>query len=221
MRENSPRRASGPRQLTLPPLYPIIDVDLCQMRGVDPRALAAGCFAGGARFLQVRQKSAGSGSLVALARAILSLAQPAGATVLLNDRADLAVIAGAAGVHVGQQDLPVAAVRSIAGPDAIVGVSTHTRPQVDEALESSADYIAVGPIFQTSTKDTGYEPRGLDLLRYAAGRGKPVVAIGGITLATAPEVIAAGAASVAVISDLMAAGDVSGRVRRYLMAAGG
>lgn len=190
------------------------------MRGVDPRALASGCFAGGARFVQLRQKSAGSGSFVALAREILSLAGPAGAQLILNDRADLAVIAGAAGVHVGQQDLPVAAVRAIVGTDAIVGISTHTRPQVDEALDTTADYVAVGPVFQTSTKDTGYEPRGLDLLRYAAGRGKPVVAIGGITLETAPDVIAAGATSVAVISDLMAAGDVSERVRRYLMAAG-
>ena len=107
-------------------------------------------------------------------------------------------------------------MKSIAGSRSLVGLSTHTRSQVDEALAGPAEYIAVGPVFRTATKDTGYEPRGLELVRYAAGKGKPVVAIGGISIANAHEVIEAGAASIAVISDLLASGDPEGRVREYL-----
>ena len=101
------------------------------------------------------------------------------------------------------------------GPGAVVGVSTHDRDQVDRALDSSATYVAVGPIFSTTTKETGYEARGLDLIRHAAGRGRPVVAIGGITLARAADVADAGAWGLAVISDLLADGDVAGRVRDF------
>ena len=89
---------------------------------------------------------------------------------------------------------------------------------MDEALDSAADYVAVGPVFGTATKETGYTARGLDLVRRAAGRGKPVVAIGGITLDRAPEVIAAGAGSVAVITDLLSGGDPESRVRDYIRA---
>ncbi len=135
--------------------------------------------------------------------------------VIVNDRADIARAAGAHGVHVGQDDLSVAEARAIVGDSAIVGVSTHTREQIDRALESSASYVAVGPIFATSTKATGYGARGLALVRYAAGRGKPVVAIGGITLQRAPDVIAAGAHAVAVITDLLVDEDVEARVRAF------
>jgi thiamine-phosphate pyrophosphorylase len=135
--------------------------------------------------------------------------------VIVNDRADLARMAGAAGVHVGQDDLDVESARTIVGPGAIVGVSTHDRRQIDAALDSSASYVAVGPVFDTRTKDTGYEARGLALIEYAAGRGKPIVGIGGITLARASEVIAAGASAVAVISDLIAHGDVEARARAF------
>lgn len=121
----------------------------------------------------------------------------------------------AAGVHVGQDDLSVERVRAIVGAGAIVGFSTHDEDQVAHALTTSATYVAVGPIFRTATKETGYDPRGFELIRAAAGRGKPVVAIGGITVETAPAVIAAGAASVAVISDLLVV-DPADRVREYL-----
>ena len=135
--------------------------------------------------------------------------------VIVNDRADLARAAGAHGVHVGQDDLSPAEARAIVGPAAIVGVSTHTREQIDRALESCASYVAVGPVYTTTTKDTGYDARGLDLVRYAAGRGKPVVAIGGITLSRAGEVVAAGASAVAVITDLLVEIDVEQRVRAF------
>jgi thiamine-phosphate pyrophosphorylase len=137
--------------------------------------------------------------------------------VIVNDRADIARMADANGVHVGQEDLEVEAARAVVGEHAIVGLSTHTREQVDAALSTSASYVAVGPIFTTATKDTGYDARGLDLVAYAAGRGKPIVAIGGITLERAPDVIAAGAAAVAVISDLLT-DDIERRVRAFVSA---
>lgn len=215
------RKPGNPRAASsqLPPLYPIIDIDLCGLRGVEPAALAAACVAGGARVLQVRQKGTdrGSGTLLTVVRETIRIARPAGASVIVNDRADIAVMAGADGVHVGQQDLPLEDVRSIAGPHVIVGLSTHTTGQVDEAARI-ADYVAVGPVFTTATKDTGYEARGLELVRYAVATGKPVVAIGGINLDNARQVIDAGAASVAVISDLLRTGDPETRVRDYLRA---
>lgn len=168
--------------------------------------------------MQVRQKSGGGADLLALVRHAIAEGGAAGVRVLVNDRADIAAMAGASGVHVGQTDLPLDAVRAIAGAEAFCGLSTHTHAQVDEALAGSADYIAVGPVFGTATKNTGYDPRGLELARYAVKRGKPVVAIGGITLERAPELIAAGVDAVAVISDLLGPGDPSDRVARYLEA---
>jgi thiamine-phosphate pyrophosphorylase len=215
MTDNSPRRAES-RPLDLPALYPIVDVDLCRMRGRDPVGLAAAFAEGGARLMQVRQKSGGSSGLLALCRDIIVRTREAKLAVLVNDRADLAVMAGAAGVHVGQDDLPVPAVRRIVGPEAVIGLSTHTPAQVDDGLQMEIDYLAVGPVFHTATKDTGYPERGLELIRYAAGRGRPVVAIGGLTLDTAPAALEAGAASVAIISDLLAAADPAARVRQYL-----
>jgi thiamine-phosphate pyrophosphorylase len=205
----------------LPPLYPIVDIDLCRHRGVDPVSLAAACVAGGARLLQVRQKGreGGAGALLATVRRIVDLARPAGAAVIVNDRSDIAAMAGAAGVHVGQQDLPPDAARRIAGDSALIGLSTHTPEQVDEAVAGSADYVAVGPVFRTATKDTGYDPRGLELVRYAAQKGRPVVAIGGVTTANARAVLDAGAASVAVISELLAGADPEQKVREFLLLA--
>jgi thiamine-phosphate pyrophosphorylase len=185
------------------------------VRGLEPLALLAALLDGGARFIQLRDKSASSGARLALADAAVGLARAAAARIVVNDRADLARISGADGVHVGQDDLPVEDARRIAGAGVIVGVSTHDEAQIAAARRTSADYIAVGPIFGTVTKDTGYAARGLEMLRRAAG-SKPVVAIGGITLERAPEAIRAGAASVAVISDLLTGGDPAARVRAFL-----
>jgi thiamine-phosphate pyrophosphorylase len=196
-------------------LYPIIDPVVCASRGLDPLAVARACLRGGARLLQLRCKSESSRRFLALADALVAAARPSGARIIVNDRADIARMSGAAGVHVGQDDLSVADVRGILGPDAIVGLSTHDPAQVDAALATTATYIAVGPVYVTGTKDTGYEPRGLDLVRYAAGRGRPVAAIGGITLARAPAVLAAGASTLAVITDLVA-GEPEARTRAYL-----
>ena len=192
------------------------------MRGIDPLSAARACLEGGARLLQVRRKgtAGGTGALLTLASAVVEMARDYDAMVIVNDRADVAMLASAHGVHVGQQDLPPSVVRPLIGSTRMIGVSTHTLAQVDEALAGPADYVAVGPVFRTNTKDTGYTARGLDLVRQAAGRGKPVVAIGGITLATAPEILAAGAASVAVISDLLEGNQITARVRAYLAAHG-
>jgi thiamine-phosphate pyrophosphorylase len=204
--------------LQVPPLYPILDIDFCRLRGLDPLASARACLEGGARWLQVRDKgqAIGSGALLAIVRRMIAAAAGFDAAVIVNDRVDIAAIGGAAGVHVGQQDLPVEAVRAMVNRPIVVGVSTHTREQIDESLTGSADYIAVGPIFRTGTKDTGYEPQGLDLIRYAAGRGKPIVAIGGVTAENARAVIEAGAASIAVISEVLSATDPEHRVRQLL-----
>ena len=200
------------------PLYAILDADVARVRGLDPLALARALFAGGARLVQVRAKSLASGAYLDLCEAVVRAGAPHEALVVVNDRPDVARLAGAAGVHVGQDDLPVEAARRLAGPHALVGLSTHDAAQIAAGAATSADYLAVGPVFGTRTKDTGCAAMGLDLVRHAvaAARGKPVVAIGGITLDTAAEAIAAGAASVAVISDLLATGDPEGRVREYV-----
>lgn len=203
--------------MSLPRLYPVLDVDLSAARGWDPLALARAFLEGGARLIQLRAKALASGPLLAVADRLVEAARPYGARIVVNDRADIARLARASGVHVGQTDLPAAAARAIVGPDAIVGLSTHTAEQLEEGLRDPVSYLAVGPVFGTATKDTRYAPVGLDFVRHAAGRAGaiPIVAIGGIDLARAATVIAAGAASVAVVSDLVSA-DPAARVRQYL-----
>jgi thiamine-phosphate pyrophosphorylase len=165
----------------------------------------------------LRAKKLASGAFLDLSEALVGIAKPFGAAVVVNDRADVARLAGAAGVHVGQGDLRPRDARTLLGSEALVGLSTHTLQQVDAALGEPISYLAVGPVFGTGTKDTGYAPVGLELVAAAASRAGalPLVAIGGIDLARAPDVIQAGAASVAVISDLLT-DDPSGRVRDYL-----
>ena len=201
-------------------LYAILDVALCRERGLDPLATLDGFLAGGARLIQLRDKSPSSAARLELADAVAARVRSARGRLIVNDRPDIAVMCGADGVHVGQDDLGVADARAIVGGDRIVGVSTHDAAQIAAAAQTDATYIAVGPVFTTATKDTGYSARGLDLVRMAARHGRPVVAIGGITLDRAAEVLAAGAASVAVISDLVS-GPPADRVRRFLTAIDG
>ena len=140
------------------------------------------------------------------------------ASIVVNDRADLAALSKAAGVHVGQEDLAPADARQLLGADAIVGTSTHTAEQIEAALREPISYLAVGPVFGTQTKDTGYSPVGLELVSTAARLAGPipVVAIGGITIDTVASVLQAGATSVAVIGDLLSQGNPRGRVAAYL-----
>jgi thiamine-phosphate pyrophosphorylase len=199
-------------------LQAIVDVDAAGRAGWAPRDLARAFLDGGARVLQVRAKQMPSGRLLELCDEVVTLASAHDAIVIVNDRVDVARLSGAQGVHVGQDDVPPSAARAQLGPEAIVGYSTHTLAQVEGALPLPVSYIAVGPIFGTTTKETGYDAVGVELVAGAVARasGRPIVAIGGITLDTAPAVIAAGASCVAVISDLLAGGDPVTRVRRYI-----
>jgi thiamine-phosphate pyrophosphorylase len=204
--------------LNLPRLYAIVDVEVCARADWQPRDLARAYLAGGARLLQLRAKLLGGAAFLELAETVVDEAHRAGARVVINDRADLAALAHADGVHVGQDDLTPDDVRRVMR-EGFVGLSTHTAPQIENALSAQISYLAIGPVFGTETKATGYEAVGYDAVTLAATRGAtrglPVVAIGGITLATAPRVIEAGAASVAIITDLLAA-DPEARVREYL-----
>jgi thiamine-phosphate pyrophosphorylase len=205
----------------LPRLYAIVDVDVAQRAHWRPRDLGRAYLAGGARFIQLRAKSLASGPLLDIAEEMAADTAEAGGLFILNDRPDLAVLAHASGVHVGQDDLPAGEARRLVGPDGIVGLSTHTREQIHAAIESPVSYLAVGPMFDTSTKATGYEAVGLPLLQDAVAAARtrqlPVVAIGGVTLDRAPALIAAGAASVCVITDLMTE-DPEARAREYTAA---
>lgn len=204
--------------MRLPPLYAVVDTEASARAGRRPIDVAAAFLDAGARLLQVRAKRATAGELYDLTAAIMDRAAGA-ATIVVNDRADVARLSGAAGVHVGQDDLAVADVRRILGPEALVGLSSHTAAQAADALEQAVSYVAVGPVFGTRSKDTGYAPVGVALVSevaaLAASRTVPVVAIGGITLETAADVLAAGASSVCVIGDLLH-GDPGARVRAYL-----
>jgi thiamine-phosphate pyrophosphorylase len=202
------------------PLTAILDDDAAARAGWSLLDLARAFLDGGATFLQLRAKNRSSAWLLDTARQLVAMARVPGARVVVNDRADVARLADAAGVHVGQDDLSPAAVRRIIGPDRLVGLSTHTIAQLDDAVRQPIDYVAIGPVFGTASKHTGYDAVGLSLVEEAAararGRGMPVVAIGGITIERAADVIRAGASSVAVISDLLATGDPCARVRQYL-----
>jgi len=205
---------------SFPALYVICDRNVCDRAGWALTDFAVACVEGGARLLQVRDKRASSAGLLDTVQAILERVRSTGAMVIVNDRADVARLAGASGVHVGQDDLSPASVRPIVSEGALIGLSTHTRPQLDRAVREPISYLAIGPVFRTTTKVTGYDAVGLERVGEAAtaagARRLPVVGIGGITLDRAPSVIAAGATSVAVASDLLAAQNPEQRVREYV-----
>jgi thiamine-phosphate pyrophosphorylase len=208
-----------PNRPELPPLYAILDADVAASRSADAVALLDIWLAHDIRFVQLRAKTLDGGRFLDLARRMAGRLARAGGTLIVNDRADIARLAGAHGVHVGQDDLSPVEVRRIAAREAVVGLSTHTEVQLRDALASPVDYVAVGPIFETRTKGPAASaPVGLDGVRMAAGHaraaGVPLVAIGGITLSTARAVLDAGARSVAVIADLLA-DDPAARAKAY------
>jgi len=207
--------------LSLPRLYPIIDAEACAAVGRAPIDVARAFLAGGATWLQLRCKSVASGPFLDLAGIILEDVRAAHATLIINDRADIAVLSGADGLHVGQTDLTPEDSRTVIGVTAILGLSTHTQEQWTAALGEPVSYIAIGPAFGTGTKATGYDAVGLEIVAQAAAaaasHGLPTVAIGGITIDNAASLIDAGARSVAVISDLLR-GDPEQRCRAFLSA---
>jgi thiamine-phosphate pyrophosphorylase len=195
-----------------------VDVDLAARAGWTPIDLARAYLDGGATLIQLRAKQLGSAAFLDLADAAARLAHPYQAKIIVNDRADIALMSAAAGVHVGQDDIPPSAARRLLGEGAIVGVSTHDEAQVERAVREPISYVAVGPVFGTRTKDTGYTAVGLDLVGAAArvAGEMPVVAIGGITLENARSAIDAGAGAVAVISDLLLGNDPRRRTQAFL-----
>ena len=196
-----------------PPLYAILDPDVAT---VPVPQLAEELAAAGVELIQLRDKRSPARKIYAETKELVGILSPRGVRFILNDRPDIAAMAGASGVHVGQEDLPVEEARKLCPAPLWVGVSTHNLEQLREAARTSADYIAVGPIFPTVTKENPDPVVGIEFLRAArAVTQKPLVAIGGITLESAAEVYAAGADSLAVIRDLIAAGDPAGRAREY------
>jgi thiamine-phosphate pyrophosphorylase len=203
-------------RLALPKLYVVLDQALLPVSATD---CARQLFTAGVRLLQYRHKTGSARQLLEISRELVSLAAAYDAHVIVNDRPDVASVANAAGVHVGQDDLDVEQARAIVGPGKWVGVSTHNLEQFRRAAATSADYIAVGPLFATSSKANPDPVVGLELLQQVrALTAKPIVAIGGITLERAAEVVAAGADSLAVISDILRASQPGERARAYLEA---
>ena len=199
----------------LPRLYAIADASFG-----DPVQLAQSLIIGGAPLIQLRNKKAGAREFLDQVERVLALAPP-DVRIVVNDRVDVARIAGAGGVHLGQTDLPPAAARKILGLDCIVGFSTHNLSQALAADEFPIDYIAVGPIFPTSTKQNPDPVVGLHgLTTIAKAVQKPIVAVGGITLEKAAQVLKAGAHSIAVIRDLLDCADVETRTREWIEAVG-
>lgn len=199
----------------VPRLYAIADASFS-----NPVDLAEALFDGGVHLLQVRNKAGSAREFLEQVEKILSLAPP-GANVIVNDRVDIARISGAAGVHLGQTDLEVTAARRILGKDGIIGLSTHNMDQALKADRLSVDYIAVGPVFPTSTKLNPDPVVGLERLAAICKMvHKPVVAIGGIQLEDARQVLDAGAHSIAVIRDLLSSADIQARAREWIRVIG-
>ena len=197
--------------MTFPRLYAILDVDLLNARSLDLARFASELHAAGVKLIQYRNKHGSARVMMNDATRLKNLSAGHAAKLIMNDRADLALLSGFDGVHVGQEDLAAEDARNIVGPNAWVGVSTHFPQQVAEADETPCDYIAYGPVFPTATKENPDPVVGLAGLRMARTlTQKPLVAIGGITLENCHSVLNAGADSVAVISGLLPNGSDPG-----------
>jgi thiamine-phosphate pyrophosphorylase len=197
-----PRLPSGPF------VYPIVDT--ARLHGRDLGAVVDTLARAGAVLIQVRAKGVTDRRLVALAREGLAAAHASGALLVVNDRADVARLVGADGLHVGQEDLPASDARGVVGADVLLGVSTHGLAQLEAAAGEPVDYVAIGPVFPTRTKENPDPVVGLEMVRQArALTSRPLVAIGGITRENARAVVEAGADGVAVVSDLLDAPDLA------------
>ncbi len=184
--------------------------------GHEPVALARILLDAGARVMQLRLKDASSRDLLAAARAIVQMCRERGALLIVDDRTDVAVLAGADGVHLGQEDLPLEAARRLVGPAMLIGISTHRVEQARAAERGGADYIGFGPMYPGGLRNNA-AGKGLAMLRAVrAAVSIPIVAIGGITEATMPEVLAAGADACAIITDVVRAPDVTAKARALL-----
>jgi thiamine-phosphate pyrophosphorylase len=197
----------------LPRLYAIADASFG-----NPVRLAEDLFSAGIRLLQIRNKKAGARELLLQVETILAIA-PSDSFVIVNDRVDVARIAAAGGVHLGQTDLPVTVARGILGAASMIGFSTHNLAEAQSADQMPVDYIAVGPVFETSSKENPDPVLGVRKLeQICKAVRKPVVAIGGIKLRNLDDVFGAGAQSVAVISGLLDTTDIVARTKEWMNA---
>jgi thiamine-phosphate pyrophosphorylase len=201
----------------LPRLYPILDSGLLSRRGIAILDAADGFLSAGVRILQFRHKGPVTRETLADLDAVAALCRNAAVQLVVNDRADLAQMVGAA-LHLGQEDLPPAAARRVVGLETSIGFSTHNEAQLCAAQEEPVDYFALGPIFGTSSKENPDPVVGVEGLRRLRPLTRhPLVAIGGVTRANAEEVFAAGADSVAIINDLIPdVGSITARVREWI-----
>jgi len=203
--------------MVLPRFYPILDTEVALRRGIGPVNAATRILEADAKILQFRHKGFLSRGAFAWLEQIAKVTRAVGATLVVNDRADLAKHFGAA-LHLGQDDLLPSSARRVVGPDAIVGFSTHNEAQLHAACAEPADYLALGPIFGTVTKENPDPTVGVEELRRLRPlSNRPLVAIGGITRANARQALEAGADSVAVIGDLFPEdGNIRARTEEWI-----
>jgi thiamine-phosphate pyrophosphorylase len=200
--------------LDVAPLYAILDPE--QIAGRDSRHVLDELLASGVQWLQLRVKALSPAEIFELAKRARTQTRARGCTLIINDRVDIALACDADGVHLGQDDLPLAAGRKLMGGK-IIGISTHDLDQARAAERDGADYIGFGPMFGTSTKNTGYDARGVEMLQQIrADVELPIVAIGGINEQNVRHVWQAGANSAAIISDILRADDIAGKIARLL-----
>ena len=208
---------------TLPKLYPILDMSIVDLR--DTRRVAEEILSGGAHIIQLRAKGINTRDTLKAAREIRGISSGAGAKFIVNDRVDIALMTGADGVHLGQDDMPPKEAREILGETSIIGLSTHGADEALEAVSLGASYISIGPIFPTDTKADTMGVQGINGLKSVVsvaaggsdGSATPVVAIGGIDIEEAPTLISAGASSIAMISGiLLRRDDIAGEVSRII-----
>jgi thiamine-phosphate pyrophosphorylase len=198
--------------VVLPRLYAILDPQ--QTKGRAAERVLRQLLDGGVKILQLRIKALPPRGFLTLAREVRAQTRAAGCQLIVNDRIDIALACDADGVHLGQEDLPLGAGKKLMGQK-IVGISTHDVVQARAAEQNGADYIGFGPMFGTTTKDTGLSARGIAMLKEIRAAVKiPIVAIGGITEQNVQQVWQAGADSAAIISDILGAADIAAKVAR-------
>ncbi len=202
--------------LTLPSLYAILDPEQVKGRATDE--VLRELLRAGVTILQLRAKSLAAKDFLELAQLVRSETQRQDCRLIVNDRVDIAMACNADGVHLGQDDLPLYVGRKLLG-NKIIGISTHDIEQAQQAERGGADYIGFGPMFGTTTKDTGLTARGIGMLKQIRAAVKiPIVAIGGINEQNVSQVWQAGANSAAIISDILGAEDIAGKVARIFKA---
>jgi thiamine-phosphate diphosphorylase len=200
--------------LILPPLYAILDPE--QTKGRATEAVLRQLLDGGAKILQLRVKALAPRDFCDVAHIARGATRRAGCLLIVNDRIDIALACDADGVHLGQEDLPLAVEKKLMSGK-LVGISTHDIEQAKEAEKNGADYIGFGPMFGTTTKDTGFAARGIAMLKQIRAAVKiPIVAIGGITEQNVQQVWQAGADSAAIISDILGAEDIAAKTKKII-----